>query len=291
MRTRSRRSGLRTAAASGSRRSVAATSTRSRTSCESEIGEPTYLDGFARVDYEWSPATRGSLHTLLANDEAEINNSAETEQRHDRATRTPTSGARWRTTGRAQLTTTALLSFTDVSAEREAACSSPAAASAAVDDRRDYDVLGLKLDAQLRDRPLAAARRRGRAQARRDLRLRRSAWISPTDYPFPGAAGAGLLARACAEAVPASTSPLYYTVRGRLTECLTAEAGLRWDEQTYGADADDQLGSALQSRLARSTSARACSRAGAATSSSRASRSCRSRTASTSSRRRRAPIT
>ena len=45
----------------------------------SEIGEPTYLDGFVRVDYEWSPATRGSLHALLANDEAEINNSEETE--------------------------------------------------------------------------------------------------------------------------------------------------------------------------------------------------------------------
>jgi hypothetical protein len=47
---------------------------------DSKLGEPTYTDGFARIDYEWSPATRGSLHMLLANDEAEINNSAETER-------------------------------------------------------------------------------------------------------------------------------------------------------------------------------------------------------------------
>ena len=47
---------------------------------QSDLGEPSYMDGFARIDYEWSPATRGSLHTLLANDSVEVTNSAETER-------------------------------------------------------------------------------------------------------------------------------------------------------------------------------------------------------------------
>ena len=47
---------------------------------------------------------------------------------------------------------------------------------------------------------------------------------------------------------------LYYTVRARLTDALTAEAGLRWDEQTYGLDGDDQLGPRLN--LAWQTNAR-----------------------------------
>jgi outer membrane receptor protein involved in Fe transport len=34
---------------------------------------------------------------------------------------------------------------------------------------------------------------------------------------------------------------VYYTVRGRLTDALTAEFGLRWDEETYGVDSDNQL--------------------------------------------------
>ena len=41
---------------------------------------------------------------------------------------------------------------------------------------------------------------------------------------------------------PAEHVALYYTLRGRLTDDLTAEFGLRWDEQTYGVDADDQFG-------------------------------------------------
>ena len=34
---------------------------------------------------------------------------------------------------------------------------------------------------------------------------------------------------------------MYATSRVRATDRLTAEFGVRWDEQTYGADADDQF--------------------------------------------------
>ncbi len=46
---------------------------------DSEIGEPSYTDGFARLDYAFSDATRGSLHVLLSSDHVEAQNTAETE--------------------------------------------------------------------------------------------------------------------------------------------------------------------------------------------------------------------
>ncbi|MGL6224037.1 MAG: TonB-dependent receptor plug domain-containing protein, partial [Steroidobacteraceae bacterium] len=106
----------------------------------SEIGEPTYLDGFVRVDYEWSPATRGSLHALLANDEAEINNSEETEHADASYSNTYLWGTLTHDWSE-QWSGTALVSFTDVGAQREARVLEPGQRVGFVNDERDYDVL------------------------------------------------------------------------------------------------------------------------------------------------------
>ncbi|HET9692983.1 MAG TPA: hypothetical protein VFP48_01270, partial [Steroidobacteraceae bacterium] len=86
---------------------------------QSDLGEPTYVDGYARVDYAWSPTTRGSLHVLVARDSAEVNNSAETEysngdysNRYAWATLEHDWSPRFATTG--------TMSYTDVAAERVA---------------------------------------------------------------------------------------------------------------------------------------------------------------------------
>jgi hypothetical protein len=204
----------------------------------SDIGEPTYLDGFARVDYEWSPATRGSLHVLLASDEAEIDNSAGTEHADARYSNTYVWGTlthQWSE----QLATTALVSFTDVGAQREASVFEPGRRVGFADDERDYDVLGLKLDASY-------ASERWLQRAGIDVR-----WLEATydytsavdfapDYPFPGAQAQGFT-RSLAPRPSGEHIAVYYTVRGRLGESVTAELGLRWDEETYGLDAHDQL--------------------------------------------------
>lgn len=204
----------------------------------SEIGEPSYLDGFARVDYAWSPATRGSLHMLLASDQAEITNTEGTERADVRYSNTYLWGTLehdW--SGR--LATAALVSFTDVGAQREARVFEPGRRIGFVDDERDYDVLGLKLDASYTtDRWLQ--------RAGLDVR-----WLEATyeyegavdfaaGYPYPGAQAQGFTRELAPE--PAGEHlAVYYTVRGRLTDALTAEVGVRWDEETYGVDADDQL--------------------------------------------------
>jgi hypothetical protein len=206
---------------------------------DSHLGEVSYTDGFARVDYEWSPSTRGSLHTLLASDRADINNTAETERADVRYSNTYAWGTLehdWSP----QLTTTALLSYTDVSAEREATVFEPGARVGAADDRRDYHVLGAKLDASyITGRWLQRA---GFDVRSLDARYEYTGAVDfADDYPFPNLPAEDFARTAALEPAGEHVA-LYYTARGRLTDSLTAEFGLRWDEQTYGADADDQLG-------------------------------------------------
>ena len=254
---------------------------------DSDLGEPKYIDGFARVDYEWSPATRGSLHTLLANDHAEITNSADTEH----AVADYSNAYVWGTLTHDwsdQLSATAIVSFTDVAAERKADVFEPGKRIGTVDDERDYDVLGFKLDASY-------ATDRWLQRAGIDVRTLSATYDYTgsvdfaSDYPFPGAPAQDI-SRELAPEPSGEHFAVYYTVRGRLTDALTAEFGLRWDEETYGVDSDNQLAPRLNLAW-RLHEARDCSRARAASSSSRASRNCRSRTASPSSRPRSAPTT
>jgi hypothetical protein len=202
----------------------------------SEIGETSYVDGFARVDYEWSPATRGSLHLLAASDVAEVNNSAETERSNAEYSNTYL----WATLEHdwsPRLVTTALLSYTDVWSRREAVVDEPGLRSGHVDDERNYDVLGLRLDARY-----SGARWWHRAGL--DVRSLSARYdyagqvdYAP-DYPFPGAQD---FVRVLSPAPAGEHVAAYYTVRTQLGDALTGEFGLRWDEQTYGVDADDQL--------------------------------------------------
>jgi hypothetical protein len=203
----------------------------------SDLGEPSYVDGFARVDYAWSPATRGSLHLLLARDSASVNNSAETE-RSDAEYANTYAWATLEHDWSPQLTTSALLSFTDVTAERTATVDEPGLRTGYADDQRDYDVLGLKLDARYAtERWLHRAGVDVRTLSAKYDYYGRVSYVP--GYPFPGGVD---FERSLSPSPSGEHLALYYTVRTRLTDRLTVEAGLRWDEQTYGPDADDQLG-------------------------------------------------
>ena len=202
----------------------------------SDLGEPTYVDAFARVDYAWSPTTRGSLHLLVARDSAEVNNSAATEY-SDAEYSNSYAWATLEHDWSPRLTTSGLVSYTDVAAERVATVDEPGARGIA-DDERDYDVIGLRLDARY-------TAERWMHRAGLDVRTLSanydytSAVTYAPGYPFPGATS---VSRALAPSPSGAHVALYYTLRTQFTSSLTGEFGLRWDEQTYGVDADDQLG-------------------------------------------------
>lgn len=202
---------------------------------KSDLGEAHYTDGFARLDYAWSPATRASAHVLVASDSAQVANSAGSEN----ADVEYTNRYLWGTLEHDwtdRFATTALVSYTDVYSERLATVDEPGLRTGRADDRRDYDVLGFRLDARHgTERWLQRAGIEGRSlSARYDYRGEVA--FAPS-YPYPGATS---FRRELAPQPSGRFAAAYYTMRGQLTDAFTAEAGLRWAWQTY-APGDDQL--------------------------------------------------
>jgi hypothetical protein len=205
---------------------------------ESDVGKPSYADGFARIDYRFDDATSASLHMLLATDRSSLRDSEETE----RANADYRNGYFWATLDRAwtpALNSTLLLSYSDVAAHRKGTVEEPGRRTGFVDDDRDYHVFGAKLDgswtgarwfhrAGLEFRSLSAR-----------YRYRSEVTFEP-DYPFPGDPG-GTTARDLLPTPDGNHVAAYASSRLRVTDRLTAEAGVRWDEQTYGARSDEQF--------------------------------------------------
>ena len=206
---------------------------------DSKYGEPTYLDGFARVDYAFGARTRASVQALLASDEADVQNSADTEFASAEYRNTYL----WATLEHEfsdSLGASAIASWTDVSSARTGEVRDPGNAAGRVTDERDYDVLGLKLDATWKSPRWV----HGAGVELRTLSAEydyASAVRFEAGYPFPDSP-AQADAFATAPEPTGNHVALYVTSRVLVTETLAAEVGLRWDEQTYGADADDQWG-------------------------------------------------
>jgi hypothetical protein len=206
---------------------------------DSEIGEPSYGDAFARIDYSFTDQTHVSLHVLLGRDRAEMQNDDETEF----ADAEYRNSYVWATLEHAlspSVDARAIVSYTDVASERTGEVFEPGLRAGAVSDDREYHVFGLKLDGSYRSK---------RWLHRFGLELRSlsadydyaSAVRFEPGYPGPDSPGSetvrGSAPRPSGEHVAA-----YVTSRILVTDRLAAELGLRWDEQTYGVDADDQWG-------------------------------------------------
>ena len=206
---------------------------------DSELGEPTYLDGFARLDYAWNERTRGSVQALLASDRADVQNSAATEF----ASVKYRNSYVWATLEHEfspALDARAIASYTDVASKRNAEVLDPGNASGSADDERHYDVLGLKLDGSWRSERWVHAFGLEFRSLSADYDYATEVRFEP-GYPFPDSP-------ALEESYSADPEPsgahvaAYATSRVLVTPRLAAEVGIRWDEQTYGRDADDQWG-------------------------------------------------
>jgi hypothetical protein len=206
---------------------------------DSEIGEPSYTDGFARLDWSFSDDTRGSLHVLLASDRVEAQNTDETES----AKATYRNSYWWATLEHDFSPATAarmIVSYTDVENDRTGEVDDPGNAVGQVDDQRNYDVLGLKLDGSHRsERWLHQFGLEFRTLSA-DYDYTSWSRLEP-GYPAPQSPGRELI-RAVSPQPSGNHVAAYVTSRVLITERLAAEVGLRWDEQTYGVDSDDQWG-------------------------------------------------
>jgi hypothetical protein len=206
---------------------------------DSEIGEPSYSDAFGRIDYAFGESTRASLHVLLADDRAEVQNTDETEF----ADATYRNSYVWATLEHEfspDVGGTAIVSYTDVASERDGEVFEPGRRTGTVDDERHYDVFGLKLDGTWR-------RQRWVHQFGIEYRSLSADYDYASEvrfeagYPWPDSP-AQEISRAAGPAPSGNHVAAYVSSRVMVTDRLAAELGLRWDEQSYGADADDQWG-------------------------------------------------
>jgi hypothetical protein len=205
---------------------------------DAQYGELTYSDAFARVDWEFTPATRGSLHALLSKDDADVTNAQETESASANYRNTYV----WGTLEHEfspRLSSRAIASYTYVSTERTGEVDEDGIRTGTADDHRHYDVLGLILDASYRQERWML---RGGGEARSlDASYDYSSVVRfEPDYPFPGSPG-----RVTVNDLDPEPAGAHYaawaSARLQVADPLTAEIGLRWDDETYGPQGGNQV--------------------------------------------------
>jgi hypothetical protein len=205
---------------------------------ENEFGEPTYSDGFLRLDYDLSAATSASFNTLVSSDRISARRSSDRE----RANAEYRNYYGWGTLTHdweSGASTRLIASYTSVENERQGTVDDPGVRSAQVSDEREFHMVGLRADHDFR---LGGLAHRVGAEVRHlnatyDYR---SQMRFEVGYPFPGSQ-AMELSRAFAPDPEGYESMVYWDIRWKLAPRWTLQAGVRVETQTY-----DHLGDAAQ---------------------------------------------
>ncbi|MEQ1801831.1 MAG: TonB-dependent receptor [Gammaproteobacteria bacterium] len=197
---------------------------------ESDLGEPRYMDAFVKAEYDLGDATTVAGHALFAEDRIQLNNNDQTEF----AKTTDRNVYLWATAEHQwsdELVGRALVAWTTVDKDRSGTIDDPAGETGAVEDLRDSHTALLKLEIEQGDDSL-------RWRAGFD-----AAWMSAeyayastfqttAGYPFPNSAAQSIVRNLEPEPDGAETGA-YVAARWRVTDLITSEVGLRWDNQTY----------------------------------------------------------
>lgn len=203
----------------------------------SDFGEPRYADAFAKVGFDFSDATSGTMHLLVSRDELEL-----TDVRDDEESRTTyrniylwgTLDHRWSDS----VAGTALLSYTAIDNDRAGRIDQVGEQVGFVDDQRDYWLADLRLGLQIGSDDLLTSIgvEAGRLKAHYDY----SSTFDVVDVPpFPPSS----TTRDLAPTPDGYQYSAYVSTRWRMTPRFTGELGMRWDEQTYDkVDGGSQLG-------------------------------------------------
>ena len=196
----------------------------------SDLGEPRYLDSFSKVEYDFSDATTGALHLLVVDDHIRLNNSEKTEYSSvgDRSAWIwATVGHRWSE----RLSGQAILSYTNVDNDRDGTVDDPGERSGFVHDHRSFTATNLNLELQQGDEQLLF--RYGLELGQLDAHY---SYASSLDVsagnPFPDSPP-GLTVRQSILQPGGSQMGAFLSGRWRMTERLTGEIGMRWDNQTW----------------------------------------------------------
>lgn len=197
---------------------------------DSEVGKPEYFDAFGRLSYDFTASTTLFATALTSRDEIEANTSDETE-RTDAEYRNTYVWGGWQQEWRGNLTSRLIVGLTDIDNNRSGSIDEPGQRTASLTDRRTMRSSVLRLDFE-HSLPRLYTRFgvEGReTEARYDYA---STLTQEADFPLPGDPATTVENRLSPRPDGHQTSA-WLTSRARLGERLVAEAGLRWDDQTY----------------------------------------------------------
>lgn len=206
---------------------------------DSDLGEPKYVDTFLKAEYDLSSNTTLAAHALLAQDRIELNDSDKTilARTLDRnAYVWVTAGHGWseETSGKV------LLGWTRSDSERSGSMDIPDEKAGTLKDQRDSDSLLLRLEIEHGDDSLQW--RAGLDAAWRTAKYRYTSNLETVaGFPFPDSP-AESIARDAQPQPDGFETGAFVAARWRVSNALTGEVGLRWDNQTYDpAGSSNQL--------------------------------------------------
>jgi outer membrane receptor protein involved in Fe transport len=202
---------------------------------EHDFGKPEYFDGFGKIDYRVSDATRARIELLASSDRIRAVRSSGTERADAEYRNTYIWGTlehEWAGGSLSRL----IASYTDVNNERTGGIDEPDRRSGLVRDDRNFHVIGLRADhafsAASLDHRLGFEVRRlwGSYDYASDVRFE-------AGFPFP-ASPATHVQRIATPTPDGFESGLWWDARARLGSRWVLQAGLRIDTQTYDGSGD-----------------------------------------------------
>lgn len=197
---------------------------------EKDYGKPEYFDAFARVKYALTDTTTLFASALTSRDEVRANTSDRTEQ-VDAEYRNTYAWGGWEQRWPGDLTSRLVLAFTDVDNNRDGMLEVPGERSGSVDERRTLRTGTTRLDVSHEGERLFTRFgfefREVKAKYRYD-----AVSVYEPGFPYPGDPGR-TLTRSLAPEPDGHQFGAYLTTRARVTDRLTTELGIRWDDQTW----------------------------------------------------------
>lgn len=197
---------------------------------DSDFGEPRYADAFGKVELDVSDYTTAAMHVLLADDQVELQPSGDTEFSRARDRNYYIWGSlehRWSE----MYAGSAALAYTEIENDRVGWVNEPDEQVGSVDDQRTYKVSSVRLGLS-RDTERVRAEL-GLEISRLDATYRyQSELVIAGDASPPGSPPAVVIRDSRLDP-DGYRFGSFLTSRWQITDKLTGDFGLRWDDQTY----------------------------------------------------------
>jgi len=205
---------------------------------EHDIGEPNYLDAYARVQHQLTESSLLSLNALFAGDDTSLHNTRQTQRSQVNSRNSYLWGSLQQDLG-SQIQQVLTVSATSLNSERQGVVDVPGDRQGSLLDEREMLIADVKLDWRYSHSP-GLIMRFGLEAKHTDGDYRYLSQVQFDPLPVPGLDVPDRQYDSQLQA-DGNQYAAYLTGRFQPLDRLTTEAGFRWDHQTYTTTDQHQL--------------------------------------------------